>query len=64
MKKILGIYFRGTNQKTQERYPYLSTIPQMEKKIYLLLDSLINIISSLQIIYLNEHPQALHLDKN
>ena len=34
------------------------------KKIYSLLDSLINIISSLQIIYLNEHPQALHLDKN
>ena len=32
MKKILGVYFRGTNQKTQERYPYLSTIPQVEKK--------------------------------
>lgn len=38
-KKILGVHFRGTDQKTQERHPYPATIPQMEKKIYSLLDS-------------------------
>ena len=47
MKKILGVYFRGTNQKAQERHSYPSTIPQMEKKIYSLLDSNYQILKNL-----------------
>ena len=35
-KKILGVHFRGSDQKTQERHPYPATIKQIEKKIDIL----------------------------
>ena len=35
-KKILGVHFRGSDQKTQERHPYPATIKQIEKKINIL----------------------------
>tara|TARA_Y100000992_G_scaffold302227_1_gene275545 strand:+ start:102 stop:1130 length:1029 start_codon:yes stop_codon:yes gene_type:complete len=32
-KKILGVHFRGSDQKTQERHPLPATVKQMESKI-------------------------------
>ena len=32
-KKILGVHFRGSDQKTQERHPFPATIKQIEFKI-------------------------------
>ena len=32
-KKILGVHFRGSDQKTQERHPYPATIEQIKTKI-------------------------------
>ena len=36
-KKILGVHFRGSDQKTQERHPLPATIQQIEKNIHHLL---------------------------
>ncbi len=36
-KKILGVHFRGSDQKTQERHPFPATINQIEKNINYLL---------------------------
>ena len=32
-KKILGVHFRGSDQKTQERHPFPATIKQIENNI-------------------------------
>jgi len=37
-KKILGVHFRGSDQKTQERHPLPATIRQIEKNIHYLLN--------------------------
>tara|TARA_B100001057_G_scaffold476121_1_gene543680 strand:+ start:10424 stop:11455 length:1032 start_codon:yes stop_codon:yes gene_type:complete len=37
-KKILGVHFRGSDQKTQERHPLPATIRQIEVRIIKLLD--------------------------